>query len=59
VWVADLAFPRELLDSTKLVKFERYAEFTVADLTGCGLRLWATGSARITMWWKKATTWRA
>ena len=43
VWVADLAFPRELLESTKLVKFERYAEFTVADLTGCGLRLWATG----------------
>jgi len=41
--VADLAFPRELLESTKLVKFERYAEFTVADLTGCGLRLWATG----------------
>ena len=28
VWVADLAFPRELLESTKLVKFERYAEFT-------------------------------
>jgi hypothetical protein len=43
VWVADLAFPRELLESTKLVKFERYAEFTVADLAGCGLRLWATG----------------
>ena len=43
VWVADLAFPRELLESTKLVKFERYAEFTLADLAGCGLRLWATG----------------
>lgn len=43
LWVADLAFPRELLESTKLVKFECYAEFTVADLTGCGLRLWATG----------------
>jgi len=43
VWVADLAFPRKLLESTKLVKFERYAEFTVADLAGCGLRLWATG----------------
>jgi hypothetical protein len=43
VWVADLAFPRELLESTKLVKFERYAEFTVANLTGCELRLWATG----------------
>jgi hypothetical protein len=43
VWVADLAFPREVLESTKLVKFERYAEFTVADLAGCGLLLWATG----------------
>jgi hypothetical protein len=37
------AFPRELLESTKLVKFERYAEFTVADLIGYGLRLRATG----------------
>ena len=43
VWVADLAFPRALLESTKLVKFERYAEFTVADLAGCELQLWATG----------------
>jgi hypothetical protein len=43
VWVANIAFPRELLEATKLVKFERYAEFTVADLTGYGLRLWATG----------------
>ena len=43
VWVANIAFPRELLESTKLVKFERYAEFTVADLTECGLQLWATG----------------
>ena len=43
VWVADLAFPREVLESTKLVKFERYAEFTVAGLAGCGLRPWATG----------------
>ena len=43
VWVADLAFPREVLESTKLVKFERYAEFTVTGLAGCGLRLWATG----------------
>jgi hypothetical protein len=42
-WVADLAFPRALLESTKLIKFERYAEFTVADLAGCELRLWATG----------------
>jgi hypothetical protein len=59
VWVADLAFPRELLESTKLVKFERYAEFTVADLTGAGFGCGPPGSARITMWWKKATTWRA
>jgi len=29
VSVAHIAFPRELLESTKLVKFERYAEFTV------------------------------
>ena len=43
VWVADLAFPRELLECTKLVKFERYAEFTVAGLAGRGLQLWATG----------------
>jgi hypothetical protein len=28
VWVSDLAFPRELMESTKLVRFERYAEFT-------------------------------
>ena len=28
IWVADLAFPRELLESTKLVKFQRYAELT-------------------------------
>jgi hypothetical protein len=45
VWVANIAFPRELLESTKLVKFERYAEFTVADLTGYGLRLWAHRAA--------------
>ena len=43
VWVADLAFPRELLESTKLVKFERYAEFTVAGLAEGRLQLWATG----------------
>jgi hypothetical protein len=43
VWIADLAFPRELLESTKLVKFERYAEFTVGGLAGRGLQLWATG----------------
>jgi hypothetical protein len=31
VWGANIAFPRELLESTKLVKFECYAEFTVTD----------------------------
>lgn len=43
VWVADTAWPRERLEATKLVRFERYAEFTVASLTGRGLSLWATG----------------
>lgn len=43
VWVADTAWPRKRLEATKLVKFERYAEFTVASLTGRGLSLWATG----------------
>jgi hypothetical protein len=43
VWVSDLAFPRELLESTKLVRFERYAEFTVAGLAESRLQLWATG----------------
>lgn len=43
VWVADTAWPRERLEATKLVKFERYAEFTVAALTARGLSLWATG----------------
>jgi hypothetical protein len=39
VWVTSAGHPRELLESTKLIKFERYAEFTVADLTGRGLAL--------------------
>jgi hypothetical protein len=43
VWVPNIAFARELLESTKLVKFERYAEFTVAWLTECRLQLRATG----------------
>jgi hypothetical protein len=43
VWVTSAGHPRELLESTKLIKFERYAEFTVADLTGRGLALRATG----------------
>jgi hypothetical protein len=43
VWVTDRDWPRERLEATKLAKFERYAEFTVAGLTGRGLSLWATG----------------
>jgi hypothetical protein len=43
VWVADRDWPRERLEATKLVKFDRYAEFTVAGLAGRGLSLWATG----------------
>lgn len=43
VWVTDRDWPRERLEATKLVKFERYAEFTVAGLAGRGLSLWATG----------------
>jgi hypothetical protein len=43
VWVADTAWSWKRLEATKLVKFERYAEFTVADLTAPGLSLWATG----------------
>jgi len=31
------------MEATKLVKFERYAEFTVTSLTARGLSLWATG----------------
>jgi hypothetical protein len=37
VWVADTAWSRKRLEATKLVKFERYAEFTVADLTARAL----------------------
>ena len=43
VWVANRDWPRKRLEATKLVKFDRYAEFTVAGLTGRGLSLWATG----------------
>ncbi len=45
VWVTSAVHPRNLLETTKLRKFERYAEFTVAGLTGRGLALWATGQA--------------
>ena len=45
VWVADTAWPRQRLEATKLARFERYAEFTVASLTGRGLSLWATGQS--------------
>jgi hypothetical protein len=43
VWVTGAEHPRGLLETTKLVKFERYAEFTVTGLAGRGLVLWATG----------------
>jgi hypothetical protein len=45
VWVAGDTFPRALLEGTKLVKFDRYAEFLVGDLEDQGLELWATGLA--------------
>ena len=38
-WVADTAWPRERLEASKLVKFERYTDFTVASLTGRGISL--------------------
>jgi hypothetical protein len=43
VWVTGTGYSRQLLEATKLVKFERYAEFTVGGLAECGLVLWATG----------------
>lgn len=45
VWVTGPNHPRELLETTKLRRFDRYAEFTVAGLTRCGLALWATGQS--------------
>jgi hypothetical protein len=45
VWVTGTSHPRELLETTKLRSFDRYAEFTVADLTRRGLVLWATGQS--------------
>lgn len=43
VWVVDAEQSVQHLEQTKLVKFDRYAEFTVSDLLGRGLQLWATG----------------
>ena len=57
VWVANRDWPRKRLEATKLVKFERYAEFTVAGLTGRGLSLWATGQRPPTMLSTSGTTW--
>jgi hypothetical protein len=45
VWVTGTRHPRDLLESTKLRRFDRYAEFTVAGLTSPGLALWATGQS--------------
>lgn len=57
VWVTSAAYPRELLESTKLIKFQRYAEFTVADLTGRGLALWARPAPALRCGLRKETTW--
>lgn len=43
VWVADADHSVQGLERSKLVKFDRYAEFTVSDLLDRGLQLWATG----------------
>jgi len=43
VWVADADHSVQGLEQSKLVKFDRYAEFTVSDLLDRGLQLWATG----------------
>lgn len=43
VWLAEDAEARTALETTKLVKFRRYAEFTVADMESRRLRLDATG----------------
>jgi hypothetical protein len=59
VWVANITFPRELLESTKLVKFERYAEFTWLAWPRAGSSCGLPDSGRITMWCTKAMTWKA
>ena len=43
VWMVRPDSPLTQLERTKLVKFDRYAEFNVADLVARGLELWATG----------------
>lgn len=43
VWLADVDFTVEVLEQTKLVHFERYAQFNVAALLEHGLALAATG----------------
>lgn len=58
VWVTSAAFPGERLESTKLIRFERSEQFTVADLTGRGMALWATGQRPHTMLFARTTTWR-
>lgn len=45
VWLAADDQERAALETTKLVKFEQYAELTVASVTAGGLRLDATGQA--------------
>jgi len=45
VWLVGADYPLGSLEQTKLVKFDQYAEFVVADLVGHGLELWATGQS--------------
>ncbi|MGH7921933.1 MAG: hypothetical protein ACREQM_18605 [Candidatus Dormibacteraceae bacterium] len=45
VWLAEDEDSRSELEATKLVKFEAYAEFTVANLSVRKLRLEATGQS--------------
>lgn len=45
VWVPNAEQSIRWLEQTKLRKFSQYAAFTLADLTGAGLALWATGQS--------------
>jgi hypothetical protein len=45
VWIPNAEHPLGRLEQTKLVKFSRYAAFTVSDLASGELELWATGQS--------------
>lgn len=45
VWLAESQPEAEQLIRTKLSKFDRYAEFAVADVVDGGLQLWPTGQS--------------